>query len=1080
MDTLLPGTEVVARGLRWEVVFVQPAGAHSICRLRCLEGGAQLQGREHDLLVPFERVTPVAAALTPEHPGRVQDWRVYHDAFLLEQALGPDALLAAQPGRLRVAPYQLVPVLRALALPRPRLLLADDVGLGKTIQAGLVLAELIARRRAHRVLVVSPAGPLLQQWQGEMRERFGLRFRVLDADALKEIRYAQELGANPFDHEALGLISIDFAKQERILQDLERAQFDLVVIDEAHHCVRAAGDADREDSQRRRLAEVLARRSDGLLLLTATPHDGHDAHFASLVELLDPSLVNGRGELRGNAWERHVVRRLKRHIRDQDGAALFRARVVHPHPVACDADATPAFAAFQVALMSLVVPLLRRAMKRRQYGEVLAFVSLLKRSVSTALACAATLDVVAARLDDVALGRSEAPEARTQRLRTLRELNRRAARFGTLSAEEQQDQSQIEAEELAATLLDTPPEDRDALLAGMAEALGRMRRADRRAATTRDALRLLAQMAREAHGEDPKLRALVEAIVAVRRDEPSANVLVYTEYADSLHAARGAVEAALRKGSLSGALLTLSGEDPDAARAAITDRFTREDNLVLLSTDASAEGLNLHARCHHLLHLELPYNPNRLEQRNGRIDRFGQTHDPQVRYLYLAASFEERLLFRLAERYEAQRKRLGFVPNTFGATFVGAEDARGESLVAGLADAAQRRIDDTVRPLDAAAFAAQDDATPAFRDMLDEIDAVLQSAERVARSHGWLGDAGLHAETRLAADADRARTEGQRLGAIDLVRFVVEAVRTDSTAARPAVETAPGRWALTLPPAWQADLHDLPGWDASAGVLRLSTRVDDTRDDDGRPLGYIGRAHPIVRKALDRVRHIQLGADDVHVDRRVAVVGYHHPTPAVIFTFLGRVQSGAGRAYERVLAVQHPRGGAPHRLDALDDWLGVAVPDRALPPRGVWSAHFAAWAPDAARAAEATARAHFADLVAAWQPQHLGRVDEEAAALRAWMVARADELCGPAERQPGLFAPAAGASWRTLTDPVERLAAFAVDSTVPAARRGDARTALALHARRREALDQRARLEAPAVTPLGMLLCVPEGGTRGA
>ncbi len=109
-----------------------------------------------------------------------------------------------------------------------------------------------------------------------MRERFGLRFRPIDGAALQEIRYATELSANPFDHVALGLISIDFAKQECVLSYLERTQYDAVVIDEAHHCASLGTSGDRDDSLRRRLAEVLAHRAAALLLLTATPHDGYD------------------------------------------------------------------------------------------------------------------------------------------------------------------------------------------------------------------------------------------------------------------------------------------------------------------------------------------------------------------------------------------------------------------------------------------------------------------------------------------------------------------------------------------------------------------------------------------------------------------------------------------------------------------------------------------------------------------------------------------------------------------------------------------------------------------------------------
>ena len=192
--------------------------------------------------------------------------------------------------------------MRALELPRPRLLLADGVGLGKTIEAGLIVCELIARRRAHRVLVVSPAGPLLVQWEQELRQRFGLRFTpITDAASLQAQRRKLELGGNPFDAIALCLTSLDFAKQERVLEELERSSWDLAIIDEAHHCIGAGGSTERDDTQRRRLAEVIARRSDGLLLLTATPHDGYDPHFASLIELLDPSLVDGRAAWWGPA-----------------------------------------------------------------------------------------------------------------------------------------------------------------------------------------------------------------------------------------------------------------------------------------------------------------------------------------------------------------------------------------------------------------------------------------------------------------------------------------------------------------------------------------------------------------------------------------------------------------------------------------------------------------------------------------------------------------------------------------------------------------------------------------------------------
>ncbi len=333
MSTLLPGTEVQSRGLKWEVVFSQNLGSQTLYRLRGLHGA--FKGEEVELLEPFESILPTYRALDPERAGPIRNWLLYHQPFLLEQALGPNALLAVQPGRLRLEPYQLVPVLRAIRMSRVRLLLADSVGLGKTIQAGLILTELMARRLAHRILIVSPAGPLLDQWKTEMSERFGLRLDVIDRARMEEIRRSTELGANPFDHAPLALVSIDFLKQERVLDQLERASYDVAVIDEAHHCMDLGAAQDREDSQRRRLAEVLARRSDCLILATATPHDGSDRSFASLCELLDPSLLDGRGGLRGDAYRAHVVRRLKSHIFEIDPVTKekrlkFKKRRVFP------------------------------------------------------------------------------------------------------------------------------------------------------------------------------------------------------------------------------------------------------------------------------------------------------------------------------------------------------------------------------------------------------------------------------------------------------------------------------------------------------------------------------------------------------------------------------------------------------------------------------------------------------------------------------------------------------------------------------------------------------------------------------
>src|SRR6516162_9611317 len=368
-ETFAAGSRVSARGLAWDVIEVAPLGAQTLLRLRC--AGGDLSGLEWDILHPAEPVELLRSELRPDTPGPLAAWRLYHQACVLEQVLGPTDILVAEPGRVHIEPYQLVPLMRALELPRPRLLLADGVGLGKTIEAGLIACELIARRRAHRILVIAPAGPLLTQWRQELRQRLGLRFTaIVDAASMQEQRRRLELGGNPFDALALCLTSLDFAKQERVLEELERSTWDLAIIDEAHHCIGNATTTDREETQRRRLAEVIARRSDGLLLLTATPHDGYDAHFASLIELLDPSLVDGRGGLAGSGYRRHVVRRLKAHIRDPaTGQPLFRERRVIPVKVELRSARLAPVRRFHQALAALVVPRLRRAAQGREHTD---------------------------------------------------------------------------------------------------------------------------------------------------------------------------------------------------------------------------------------------------------------------------------------------------------------------------------------------------------------------------------------------------------------------------------------------------------------------------------------------------------------------------------------------------------------------------------------------------------------------------------------------------------------------------------------------------------------------------------------
>lgn len=1070
----LPGTTVRARGALWEVVYIEPAGEQQRFRLRSMQEG--LRGIEIDLLYPFEPIIPLQREFDPARAGRLVSWRLYHQAFLLDQALGTDAFTASQPGRLDLAPYQLVPVMRALQMSRPRLLLADGVGLGKTIQAGLVITELIARRRAHRILVVSPAGPLLNQWNQELKTRFGLRFKVIkDWSTLQEERRGLELGANPFDHVSYCLTSIDFIKQEKVLQDLERTSWDVVIIDEAHHCVRMGAAANPEDSRRRKLAEVLARQCDGLLLLTATPHDGYDPHFASMIELLDPSLLDGKGMLRGEAYQRHVIRRLKRHIKNPaTGEQLFKDREVTPVPVIADSQAAPAFVELQHSLLELVIPRLRAALRSGRYGDVLAFISLLKRSVSTVAATASTLKVVHDRYVALVDKGGEVQEIRKERLKTLKDYRQRMQQYGTLQLEEELDQAALEAEDIAAEIFLSTDEN----IQGEINAANREVRREgdrlRRIGETGEGLASLLRTAQAAAAQDPKLPALLHAITTIRATEPQANILVYTEYTDSQDALVAFLQRAATRGLLLGEVLVISGKDNDAERIRITGRFSEVDNIVLVSTDATAEGLNLHSRCHHLLHLELPYNPNRLEQRNGRIDRYGQKKAPIVSYLYLAGTFEERLLMRLVAKYEKQRAKLKFMPNTLGVELDGSPQAT-IRLLQGLTEE-QGSLFVSPNPIRRIEEEAEDVQTAAYRELLAEVDRAMSGFEQTARTHAWLAEQGLGTEDRLLRAVDAAHKAGKQQSAVDLLQFAESAITMDggglTTLSEDIVE-------LSLPTNWTYGLDDIPGYNASRRSLKLTTNRTVTHDQEGSMLGFLGRAHPLVRRAIDRVRNTHMGAAEGPLDQRVSVARAPGHEPEILFTFLGTVKNRSGRAFERLFGVRVSRSGHPAVLIDAPEWQALAA--EALPTAGVWERHFADWGWAQREAAAAAGEAAFAPLGKAFQEQMGKEIEFERRGLDLWLAARAKELCGGvAALQMDLLGEGQSdqPAWKTLTDPLDRLVAFASDGKNSVALRREAEGVVKLYRDRCNDLEVRSCQEIAEPTLVGMLLLVPAEGGR--
>jgi hypothetical protein len=662
----------------------------------------------------------------------------------------------------------------------------------------------------------------------------------------------------------------------------------------------------------------------------------------------------------------------------------------------------------------------------------------------------------------------EAVEARHQRLTTLREYHQRLERFGTLSFEEEEDQAALEAEDMAAELSTAGAED---FLNWMKRTKSELGSAKRNVSAT-GAIRLGVQTLREfaavAEAEDPKLKAIVAEIQAIRREEAKANILLYSEYADSQSAVVAALKSAVERGDLEGSVEQISGQDDEKTRTAITDRFATNDGLVLVSTDATAEGLNLHARCHHLIHIELPYNPNRLEQRNGRIDRFGQTKQPIIRYLYLPATFEERLLLRLVQKYEKQRARLSFVPNTLGV--IAGDSACVEGLLKGLSTEDERLFKPA--PLDFAEGEQEDTGTVEYRELLAEIDRAIGGFDKAAKAHEWLGLRGIAADSHHTEEAAQAQSRGMQLVSSELLEFVCDAVTAENSG---TPKRANGIVELLLPSTWSFGLDDMPGWDAESRTLRLTDELDLKEDSNGRRVGYLGRAHPVVRRALDRVRHVQFVGAGASLDPRVTAVTWLGAGPAVLWTYVGQVRTSQGREYERIVAVRVDTEQKPEVVEAAEWFVKLANPANAINPAGVWKSAFASWAPMTEEPARTVGTAAFKALAGEFISRLSAELESEQRQTFDWLAIRTMELCGPVvAEQADLFGPTRGlAPWKRNQPPEERLAAFATDGVISAKARREADGVLRLFRARMTRLAERQRFEVPQLSTLGLLLLVP-------
>jgi superfamily II DNA or RNA helicase len=524
-------------------------------------------------LAPFDRPE---TAMRPQRPVRVRPQQAMARlASLVSRTSAARVPSAALEARVRILPHQLEPLLAVLGGHR-RILIADEVGLGKTIQAGLILAELQRRDSALRAIVIVPAA-LRDQWTDELTVRFALRIQLADRAGVEHAGRLSMFGESPWQQPGIWLASPDYLKQQHVLRGLPAALWDLVVIDEAHD---ACG-----ESERHAACDAIARSARRLVLLTATPHSGDEGRYTRLLDM---------GDLPGS-WPKTLIFRRTR----ADVSLPARRRMRWRSIPLRDAERR-----LLDTLRQYERAVLHAGDNRSDSGRLLLLSVFRKRALSTVRAFVESVNRRVGWLNGTA-----GPDGgwRQERL-----------------AFEPPDDELAEEERRALAI--------DSGLA-VSDELALLRR-----------LQLLAANAATCESKLAHLASLVS-----RTPEP---VVIFTEFRDSLEAVATVLRPVRHVAMLHGSQSALE-------RRRDLQRFLSRDASVLIATDVAGQGLNLQTRARWVISLELPWNPVRLEQRVGRVDRIGQTRDVHASVLVARHDAERTLLLSLARRTVVARQSLG-------------------------------------------------------------------------------------------------------------------------------------------------------------------------------------------------------------------------------------------------------------------------------------------------------------------------------------------------------------------------------------------------------------------------------------
>jgi superfamily II DNA or RNA helicase len=584
-------------------------------------------------------------------------------------ATDPNLFQAPFRAGIKIDAYQMEPLRKALRLPRVNLFIADDTGLGKTIEAGLIARELLLRKKAKTIVVATPAS-VLDQWKGELEDRFGLVFEIIDRPYLTKVRRERGFGVNPWRTHSRFLIShnllIDPVYADPMREWLgPMLAGSLLILDEAHHAAPSSGGRYGIETKFTRAVRDLSERFEHRLFLSATPHNGHSNSFSTLLEILDPCRFTRGVKVRGKkALEDVMVRRLKDDIRAIQGGFPFRNVVRLPIDGLPDDSPELVLSRLLDEYRTVREERFATAKARTRAAAGLLVVGLQQRLLSSTEAFARSLRVHRATVERQWDKTAKASNLDLQFFTKAPDADDERAEW---TEEEYEADEKAEIEAITASAEAEAPRD------SAAEVLWHKEQA------LLDQMQEIADDTR--HAPDAKMWRLIDWIrenlcpdLLPFGDEPkdatpkwnNRRVLIFTEnregtkrYLKSIleQAIEGTDRADERIEVIDG--LTCGTRRKEIQRRFNTDP-SKDPLRILLATDAAREGLNFQAHCADLFHFDLPWNPGRIEQRNGRIDRKLQ-EAPEVRchYFVLPQRVEDHVLDVIVKKTETIRKELG-------------------------------------------------------------------------------------------------------------------------------------------------------------------------------------------------------------------------------------------------------------------------------------------------------------------------------------------------------------------------------------------------------------------------------------